>query len=142
MLTTILLAVALLPTPLADYAGACLAGHPEMGPALHRIALRESRGRWVSIHQRDARWSAIARDKALFRGWLSPLCPFTRQREGWASRGRHAQFAAYSLRFLGGLCLPPEILDVPVFSAIAAARRMGSRACDLHPRCVSWRGNQ
>jgi hypothetical protein len=139
VLTTILLAVALLPTPLADYAGACLAGHPEMGPALHRIALRESRGAWVSVHQRDARWSAIARDKALNRGWLSPLCPFTKQREGWASRGRHAVFAAYSMRFLGGLCLPPSVLDIPIASAFVAARRASAAGCDRAPRCRSWR---
>ena len=67
-------------------------------------------------------------------GWLNPQCPFHRGPPGkFSTRGAHGLSAAYSLRFLGS-CVPPEALDVPLFSAIAAARRAMSQ-CRRHSAC-------
>jgi len=67
-------------------------------------------------------------------GWLNPQCPFHRGSPGrFSTRGVHGLSAAYSLRFLGS-CVPPEALDVPLLSAIAAARRAMSQ-CRRHGAC-------
>ena len=60
-------------------------------------------------------------------GWLDSWCPWhvgPDDPERFSVRGSFGLSAAYSLRFLGP-CLPPELLDIPVISAFAAARRMG-----------------
>lgn len=106
----------------ASYLGAALAGEPELAPCISAIAWRESRHELVSIHEGDA--------------WMAG-----RLGEGWSTRGVHGQVAAYSwphvpawLRWLG-----PVVLDVPLVSAVAAARRASSWRCRVTPACASWR---
>jgi len=102
------------------------------------ICERESACQPIGVHPEDAWASTHMRRAAMRVGWLKPWCPFTRRRAGWGPRGAHGQSAAYSLHFLGP-CLPPELLDVPLLSAIAAVRRAESDRCDDVQRCRSWR---
>jgi hypothetical protein len=143
VLTLILTALLLPPLPAARIAARAL-DVPEK--ALVRIVLRESQGVRVGIHERDAWASDIVYRKAVRAGWLDPQsCPFHREeptgagREGpsglaakagvprigrWSTRGAAGLMAAYNLRWLGPVaCAPPWVLDVPIVSAVASARR-------------------
>jgi hypothetical protein len=69
-------------------------------------------------------------------GWLDPTCTFHRgDPSRFSTRGVHGLSAAYSLHFVGG-CVPPEVLDVPLVSAIAAARRAREQ-CTRHGACTT-----
>lgn len=87
--------------------------------ALVRIALRESQGQRVGIHDRDAWASKRACRKARAVGWLddSVVCG-----PGWSTRGAFGLNASYNLKWVG-LDRAPWVLDVPAVSAVAAARR-------------------
>lgn len=116
---------------------ACFAGACSDAPRLRRIAMRESGGNpFVGVHEHDARWSDVAYSNAVRVRYIDPRCQGRRPR-AWATRGVHGLFAAYSTRHLWR-CADPAWLDVPLFSALAAARRMRSRACRSAPRCRSW----
>src|SRR5688572_3764014 len=132
-----LLLRALLDPLLASYIGACMAGSCGLGADLARIARRESNLSLIGVHTIDARWSDVAWRNAVRVGWVDPQCQPRAQ--GWATRGSHGLFAAYSARFLWR-CANPTWLDVPLISAFAAARRIRSKACGAHRRCRSWRG--
>lgn len=133
ILTAVLRVLLTDPIP-ASVAGAWAAGHPELAHVLVRTTRRESRGRLVGPHARDAHHSRSAHRKALAVGWLDDSCHHhQRSHGGWASRGPHGQFAAYSLRYLPG-CWPAWVLDIPIVSAVAAARRMAA-ACDRYGAC-------
>jgi len=114
---------------------AALVGEPALGPELVAICRRESHCRPIGAHPVDAWAGPLMRKKALDVGWLDPACPF-HHGDGtrFSTRGVHGLSAAYSLRFLGG-CLPPEALDVPLLSAIAAARRALDQ-CERHGACT------
>jgi hypothetical protein len=122
-----------------------LVGQPELADELIAICRRESHCRMVGIHPGD-QWAGRRMFVNATRvGWLNPQCPFHRGPVGrFSTRGVHGLSAAYSLRFLGA-CVPPEALDVPLFSAIAAARRAKSqcrhhRACSADARHRMWIG--
>lgn len=140
----------------ATLAGASIAGWPEFAPELLSICKRESPGhdctRTVGIHGNDAP-RAVERfyRKAVTRGWLDPVgCPEHRaetfaEMQRFSVRGVHGLAAAYSLRFLEGECLAPEVLDIPLVSAVAATRRareMCERtgACSVSARHDMWIG--
>lgn len=140
----------------ASLAAAEVAGWPELGPELVAICKRESPGRAcqqrVGLHPNNTP-RAIQRfyRKAVERGWLDPgRCPEHRattiaEMERFAVRGNHGLAAAYSLRFLAAPCTPPEALDVPFLSALAATRR-AQEMCAKHGTCTRaarrdlWRG--
>lgn len=125
-MVTLLLRLAL-DVRVATIAGASLAGHPELGPALVDVARRESRLELVSVHAIDSRWSASLRPSGCSG------------RDGWSTRGAHGQMAAYALRYAPGWArCAPWLLDVPIVSAWLAARRASSWRCRQHPRCRSW----
>ena len=109
---------------------------------LAHVCERESRCLPVGIHARDAHHGRVAYRKAVARGWLDPEgCIWHHgSPERFSTRGQAGMIAAYTLRHLPG-CLPPEVLDLPIVSAIAAHRRAASEACDRHSRCRSWRGD-
>jgi hypothetical protein len=124
---------------------AVVVGQPELAPELVEICRRESHCRWVGMHAPDA-WAGTRMFRNALRvGWLDPRCGFHRgARERFSTRGVHGLSAAYSLRFVGG-CLPPEVLDVPLVSAIAAARRAREQcrryaACTTESRRRMWIG--
>jgi hypothetical protein len=140
-----LLKLALLDPVLATVLGAWLAGEPELAHELVEICHRESHCRFVGAHVRDRPAGPAMQRSALRVGWLDPECPFhTGDGRRFSTRGVHGLSAAYSLRFLGE-CVPPELLDVPLFSAIAAARRSRNmcrhhRACTPEERHRRWIG--
>lgn len=133
-----------------------MAGWPEFSGELLSICKRESPGndcmRTVGAHGNDAH-EATRRfyEKAVARGWLDPAgCPEHRaanheEMKRFGVRGSHGLAAAYSLRFLSGECLAPEVLDIPLISAFVATRRameMCERrgACTRESRHVHWVG--
>ncbi len=129
----------------ATVLGAWLAGEPDFADELLQICRRESHCRIVRAHPRDRRAGPAMRRGALRVGWLDPECPFV-EGDGrrFSTRGIHGLSAAYSLRFLGS-CLPPEVLDVPLLSAIAATKRSRhmcrrQRACTKEERRRQWIG--
>ena len=124
-----------------------------MEPELLRICRRESRCRRVGIHDLDSWASHVAYTRAERAGWLNHTCQPEKTRSAapgssrdsrgrWSSRGSHGLMAAYHLRFLVVPCLPPEILDIPFFSAIAAAKKLNSICkkgfSKRHKREISW----
>lgn len=131
----------------ATLAAAEVAGWPELGPELVKICKRESPGRdcrqRVGLHLNNSP-HAVARfyRKAVARGWLDPeRCPEHRaatpeEMQRFAVRGNHGLAAAYSLRFLAAPCAPPEALDVPFLSALAATRR-AQQMCAEHHACTT-----
>ena len=112
---------------LATLAGAALAGESDLGPVLVDVARRESSLRWVSVHLGDSRYSDAVRPRE---------CP---PGPGWSTRGSHGAMAGYTVHHLPrALRCSPWVLDVPIVSAYACARRAASWRCRAHPRCRSW----
>lgn len=108
------------------------------------IARRESHCQPVGIHDRDRSAARLMYRKARRKGLLRSDCP---HHEGHYSRfgvrGGHGLSAAYTMRFLP--CMPPEVLDIPIFSAYAAMKRMQAAckrygACDKQSRRRLWAG--
>jgi hypothetical protein len=141
----VLLKLALLDPLLGTVLGAWLAGEAELADELVEICERESHCRFVGAHVRDRPAGPAMLRAALRVGWLDPECPFVfGDGRRFSTRGVHGLSAAYSLRFLGQ-CVPPELLDLPLFSAIAAARRSRNmctrhRACTREERHRRWVG--
>lgn len=88
----------------------------------------ESRGVAVGIHRGGARRRSGASfwRQAVAAGELAPRrCEAHRRGDGerWGVRGPYGLVAAYSVRHLGE-CVAPELLDVPVISAVVVVRRL------------------
>jgi hypothetical protein len=124
----ILIAALTLPPVPAARLAARIFGAP--APELVHITRRESSGRWIGVHPRDASLSALVWRKAVAARWLDPnRCEHHRYAAGqWHTRGAFGLSAAYNLRYLPG-CWPPEVLDVPIVSAIVATRKW-KRVCE------------
>jgi hypothetical protein len=122
-----------------------LVGDAHLATELVAICDRESNCEPVGLHERDQWAGSIMYRKALRVGWLDLRCPFhLGDSTRFSVRGPHGMSAAYTLRFLGA-CLPPEILDVPIVSALAAALRAQYQcerygACNRKSRHRLWRG--
>lgn len=124
MLSALALVARLVLDPrVASHVGALLAGEPELGDDLVRIARRECRLELCSVHAGDA--------------WMA-----RRLGEGWSTRGVHGHVAAYAwpyvptwLRWAG-----PQVLDVPLVSAVVSVRRARSWRCRAVAGCRSWLG--
>lgn len=100
--------------------------------------------RLQGLHAIDAEAGLPAFAGAVRRGKLDRACPFvadTTDPRQWSTRGAHGLMAAYHVQLLGD-CVPPQALDVPLFSALAAgrkARRVCSRLRDRGLRCTRLR---
>ena len=113
---------------------------PGLEGELVGICRRESRcRRAIGEHDRDGHHAPRVYARAVARGWLSPVCQ--KPGEGWSTRGNHGLMAGYHVRLLGVPCLPAKALDVPLLSAVAAARK-AQRLCDDRGACdaASLRG--
>lgn len=122
MLTLLVWLLSLSPEP-ASRVAAHAVGRPVLQRDLVAVTRRESAGVRVGVHRCDAWASERARDAAIRTGWLPPWCDGTHRR-GWSTRGAHGLMAAYHLRLLGASwTCAPWLLDVPILSAIAAARK-------------------
>jgi hypothetical protein len=131
---TFLLRIVLDPAASSVFA-ANVIGHPELADELVWICRRESHCELVGVHDGDRAAGRSMHANAMRVGWLDPSCAFHRgDPQRFTTRGPHGLSAAYSLRFLGA-CLPPEALDIPLLSAIAAARRATAQ-CRDHGACT------
>jgi hypothetical protein len=140
------LAMASSPSASAHTAAAAV-GEPGMEVELLRICKRETVGpgrgecRAVSVHAIDSGHSRGVHTRAVAVGWLSPGCqPYGGG--GWSTRGPWGLMAAYNLKWVGVPCLPPWVLDVPLVSATAAARKLKAH-CETpknkrHPATTRW----
>jgi hypothetical protein len=137
----LLLALCLPPEP-ASHVAAWIVGAPQLGPELVRICRRESACAAIGIHERDAHYGRTAYRRAIRVGLLQPQhCMVHRYRgpaQRWSTRGPWGTIAAYTLGYMGP-CLPPEVLDIPLLGAIAAAKRLqAAHRRHAHPRLRSW----
>ena len=128
----------------ASYAGARIAGSPTLGKEISAIAWRESRHTRVGIHKGDSWASGTAYKRALAKGYISPLCPVWGPPKEYGVRGAHGLMSAYHLRYLPIPCLPPQVFDIPVVSAYAAAKKAQDickryGACTKQERHLIWR---
>ena len=149
MLITLFRLLALGPKEAAVAVG-LLIGRPDLAAEMTVICTRESRCESVSIHPNDGKHAAAMYRNAVRVGWLDPERCFHHQVEGklemvrFGVRGSFGTAAAYTLWHLGG-CLPPEVLDIPIFAALATAKRMQYQckrygACDEESRHRLWAG--
>lgn len=101
--------------------------------------------RAIGVHDRDAHLGASAWRGVWQRHRVDHACAFYPDPESvdaaWfvnaSTRGNHGLIAAYHVMLLGP-CVPLDALDVPFFSAWAAAEK-ASRVCRAHRRCTRER---
>jgi hypothetical protein len=139
-----LVRLALFDPRVASLLGALVTGQPQLGPELIHICERESHCRPVGAHKRDMQAGPTMYRNAMRVGWLDDECIFHRgDPKRFSTRGVHGMAAAYTLRWLP--CSPPEVLDIPLVSAIAASRRAEHQcvkkgACSRVERHRQWTG--
>jgi len=105
---------------------ASLVNRPEIAGDLVKICQRESRCKPISQHAIDSWAAPRVYEKQVARNKLNPLCQFKEQ--GWSTRGSFGLIAAYHIDYLPDVpCLPPQVFDVPLFSAIVAAKKYTRR---------------
>lgn len=123
MLGELLLAARLTADPrVASHLGALLAGEPQLGPVLERIAWRECRWELCSTHRGDA-WMEHSLGK------------------GRGTRGVHGQVVPFALQYGPTWARSWSfLLDVPLASAWLGARRAASWRCRATAGCRSWLG--
>jgi len=117
-----------LPPAEASITAARLLGAPGWASEVVDLVAVESRGVAVGIHRRHARRVAgrVFYQRAVAAGWLDPeACPEHALGDGdrHGVRGAHGLVAAYSVRWLW-TCAAPELLDVPIVSAVVVVRRL------------------
>lgn len=117
MIALLLAALLLPPVPAARVAARAF-DVPEH--ELVHIVMRESLGERVGIHDIDAWASRRTCRKARRIGWLDDDVDCSLP--GWSTRGAAGLMASYNLRWIG-LDRWPWLLDVPLVSTVAAARR-------------------
>lgn len=130
----------------ASIAGARLVGVPGLASELLDICESESRCSPVGIHR--GRMRRVGGREFYRRARAKQLlddCPAHALGDGerWGIRGAHGLAAAYSVHWLG-TCIPPEVLDIPLMSAIVTARRLGDlssryRRRTAEARAHAWR---
>lgn len=141
-----------LPPEPATRAGAAMAGRADLADELVAICRRESGACEVAIglHPPDRNPAKGMYRKAVEKGWIGTCALNTASskadRGRFGVRGVHGLSAAYSLWHIGP-CLAPELLDVPFFSAVIAAKRATYqceaphlRACTREARHRLWVG--
>jgi len=95
---------------------------PEIASGLIEICKRESRCKPIKIHAIDSWAASRVYDKQVSRGVLNPACQHKAQ--GWSTRGAFGLIAAYHMHYLPSIpCVPPQVFDVPLISAIVAAKK-------------------
>lgn len=112
----------------ASAIAARVVGEPALAIEVASICKIESRCSLVGVHTKhaDRVRGEVFLEAAIKRSWIDPIgCAWHRDREPdqWGVRGPHGNVAAYAVRHLGA-CVAPEVLDLPIMSAIATARRL------------------
>lgn len=140
----------------ASYVAAVLVGEPELGDELHATCWREAplcRAR--GEHAGDAGASRAVWSKAMARGLLDPTCRWHWYTDpdgtprNFSTRGAWGTMYGYTWPHFAAAtgidCAPVELLDVPLFGAIATALRMQAAcehygACTRQDRHLLWAG--
>lgn len=129
------LAVALgpvIPPETAAVLAAVLVGEPGIADDLIAICRRESRCLALGVHEVDANLSAREYWGQVRLGHLDRGCqPYGGG--GWATRGAWGLSAGAHWAYLPA-CYRPELLDVPLVSAVVAARRYVRRCLPVRSR--------
>lgn len=127
-------ALALSPRP-AAWLAALVHGRPDIAPALVRVCERESRCQRIGVHARDAHLSRVSWGGQVQLGHLDAECQPYGQGRRWATRGAFGLNAADHWQRLPP-CYWPEVLDVPLVSALVSAGKYLDR-CEP-ARDSSW----
>lgn len=127
MFSLVLLALAALSPIEAAEVAARIVGRPDIAPALVKICQRESRCKAIGVHARDAWVSRSGWTGQVQLGHIDRECqPYKKGQ--WATRGAWGLNASVHWRYLPA-CYQPEVLDVPIVSAVVAAKKFLKR-CD------------
>jgi len=128
-----------LPPEPAAHVAAWWVGRPDIAPALIRICGRESRCTRIGVHARDTDVDPSDGWRGQVRlGHIDPRCQPYRP-DTWSTRGAWGLWAAAHWRYLPP-CYQPEILDVPLVSALVAAKKY-LRTCE-GPARRRWCGRR
>lgn len=120
----------------AAIVAAFLFGRIDIAPELIKICQRESRCEPVGVHARDAWLSRTSWKGQVQLGHLDRSCqPYVHGR--WATRGPWGLNASAHWEYVPR-CYEPHWFDVPLFSALVAARKY-LRRCD-RKRTRLWCG--
>lgn len=91
------------------------------GDTLYRRGKRKGKQIGETIYNQQVRWGRVAED-----------CPFYDQPKddplwlnNWTTRGNHGLMFGYNRKYIG-TCYPMEWFDIPLVSALAAARKAGA----------------
>lgn len=103
-------------------------GRPDIVPALEAVCRRESRCKRIGVHEIDARPDASSYAGQVRLGHLDEQCQPRGDWRRWGTRGIFGLNAADHWEYLPP-CYEPEVLDLPVVSAMIAARKY-LRRCD------------
>ncbi len=135
-MTTLAILLALSPEPAAR-AAAWSVGHPEIADDLVRVCHRESRCKRIGVHKGDSHGSRGAWLYQTRVGHLDKACqPYGDG--GWATRGAFGLSAAAHHEYMPP-CYSKRALDIPIVSAMVAARKylakcVGKRRSSWCPR--------
>jgi len=104
----------------ASHVGAALAGHPEHAAKLIKICEREApHCQLRGVHENDR--------------WMEKTLGI-----GNGTRGVHGMVYAFAAPYLPKFLQISWLLDVPLVSAFAAARRISGPRCRLVRDCRKW----
>jgi len=110
----------------AAHLAAALEGQPaRVGGYLERVCWRESRCTAIDVHEIDEHGSRRGWVGQVKLGHLDPECQPYRPGE-WATRGAFGLAAASHWNYLPP-CYQPQILDIPMVSALVSARKWKAR---------------
>lgn len=111
----------MLPPRPSAYVAAVVVQRADIASALIRICQRESRCKRISVHERDAHISPKEYFGQVSWGHLNPECqPY--KKDAWATRGSFGLSAGAHWKYMPP-CYRPEWFDIPLISAIVAARK-------------------
>ena len=113
------------PAAAAHWAAALTGQRPAVGDYLERVCWRESRCQPLDVHEIDEHGSRRGWVGQVKLGHLDASCQPYRAGE-WATRGAFGLAAASHWSYLPA-CYQPQILDIPMVSALVAARKWEAR---------------
>jgi hypothetical protein len=134
MLATLVMLYSLGPEAAIERA-ADIVGRPDIVPALLEVCRRESRCQAIGVHAVDAHHRASSYVGQVRLGHLDASCQERGDLWRWGTRGMMGLNAADHWEYMPA-CYQPEVFDVPIVSALVAARKY-LRRCDGE-RQRSW----